>query len=210
MKISGSANLEHSPEKVFAALNDPAVLARTLPGCESLEQIGASTYKMVISAGVAAIKGSYLGEVELADQVTPTSFTLRAKGAGAPGTIQADVKVNLAAEGTGTLLTYDADAVVGGVIAGVGQRVLAGVAKKTAMEFFKSVNKYLSAGTTEERSESAAPEVPTANVRAPERTYSADAGTRQVGTSSASNLPSMLVGAGVALIGVIVGWLVSH
>jgi len=203
MKISGSANLDHSPQKVFAALNDPAVLARTLPGCESLEQIGASTFKMVISAGVAAIKGSYLGEVELADQVPPTSFTLRAKGAGAPGTIQAEVKVNLAAEGAGTLLTYDADAVVGGVIAGVGQRVLAGVSKKTAAEFFKSVNKYLSGGMTAQ-----APAA--ANPAKPDRPSSSHPDSVQAVAESANNLPSMLAGAGVALMGVVIGWLVSH
>ena len=82
---------------------------------------------MSVTAGVAAIKGTYAGEVSLSDKVAPSSLTMRASGAGAPGTIDADVKVQLApsADG-GTDLTYDADASVGGAIGGVGQRMLAG------------------------------------------------------------------------------------
>ena len=83
---------------------------------------------MSVTAGVAAIKGTYAGEVSLADLVAPHSLTMKASGAGAPGTIDADVKVRLApAAGGGTELTYDADASVGGAIGGVGQRMLAGV-----------------------------------------------------------------------------------
>ncbi|HSF25888.1 MAG TPA: SRPBCC domain-containing protein, partial [Actinomycetes bacterium] len=99
-----------------------------------------------ITAGVASIKGTYEGEVALADQQPPSTFVLRASGAGAPGTVQADVTVTLAPDGSGgagTLLHYDADAVVGGMVGGVGQRMLTGVAKKTAGEFFKAVDDVL-------------------------------------------------------------------
>ena len=133
MKISGSSTLESPVDKVWEAIQDPAVLARTLPGCESLAVIGEDRYAMSVVAGVAAIKGTYAGEVSLSDKVAPSSLTMRASGTGAPGTIDADVKVQLApsADG-GTELSYDADASVGGAIGGVGQRMLAGVTKKMA------------------------------------------------------------------------------
>lgn len=144
MKVSGTATLRATPEQVYAALNDPAVLVRTIPGCERLEASGPDRYRMTITAGVASIKGSYLGDVALLDGTPPSAFTLKASGAGAPGTVDADVRVRLEDGGDGTtLLTYDADAVVGGTVGGVGQRVLAGVAKRTAGEFFAAVDAVL-------------------------------------------------------------------
>jgi uncharacterized protein len=141
MKVSGSAVLNAPVEQVWAAFNDPAVLARTLPGCQELREVGPDAYKMTITAGVASIKGTYEGDVALTQQDPPGSFVLKAAGAGAPGTVSADVAVNLVGSPSGgTNLTYDADAVVGGVIGGVGQRMLTGVAKKMAGQFFQAVD----------------------------------------------------------------------
>jgi carbon monoxide dehydrogenase subunit G len=142
MKISGSSTLDAPVEKVWEAIQDPAVLARCIPGCESLTTLGEDRYAMSVTAGVAAIKGTYAGEVALSDKVTPSSLTMKASGAGAPGTIDADVKVRLApSSGGGTELTYDADASVGGAIGGVGQRMLAGVTKKMAGQFFTALDR---------------------------------------------------------------------
>ena len=141
MKVSGSAVLNAPVDQVWAAFNDPAVLARTLPGCQELREVGPDAYKMTITAGVASIKGTYEGDVSLTQQNPPGSFVLKAAGAGAPGTVSADVAVTLVDSPTGgTHLTYDADAVVGGVIGGVGQRMLTGVAKKMAGQFFQAVD----------------------------------------------------------------------
>ena len=141
MKISGSAVLNAPVDQVWAAFNDPAVLARTLPGCQELREVGPDAYKMTVTAGVASIKGTYEADVALTEQNPPGSFVLKAAGVGAPGTVSADVKVSLIGSVTGgTDLSYDADAVVGGVIGGVGQRMLTGVAKKMAGQFFAAVD----------------------------------------------------------------------
>ncbi len=144
MKVSGTSHLTADRDAVWRALNDPAVLVRTIPGCQRLEALGDDAYKMTIAAGVGSIKGVYDGQVRLTDQEQPGSFRMHAQGAGAPGTIGADVLVTLAAgaEG-GTELTYDADATVGGMIGGVGQRMLTGVSKKMAAEFFGNVDAVL-------------------------------------------------------------------
>jgi carbon monoxide dehydrogenase subunit G len=143
VKITGSAVLQAPIDDVWTALNDPAVLVRTIPGCQQLEEVGPDSYRMTITAGVASIKGTYQGDVSLTDQHQPGSFMLHASGAGAPGTVSADVKVSLSETDGVTRLDYDADAVVGGMIGGVGQRVLSGVAKKTAGEFFQAVEDVL-------------------------------------------------------------------
>lgn len=144
MKLSGEATLNASVDQVYAALNDPAMLVRTIPGCQRLEQVGADSYRATITAGVASIKGTFDGDVRLTDQDAPHSFTLHASGVGAPGTVTAVTRVTLAvADGARTRLTYDADATIGGAIGGVGQRMITGVARKTAGEFFAAVDREL-------------------------------------------------------------------
>jgi uncharacterized protein len=141
MKVTGTSTLTADRVTVWRALNDPAVLARAIPGCRRLEALGDDVYDMTVAAGVGSIKGVYDGQVRLSDQDEPGSFHLQAQGAGAAGTIGADVLVTLS-EGPdgGTSLSYDADATVGGVIGGVGQRMLVGVSKKLASEFFANVD----------------------------------------------------------------------
>ncbi|MEJ7726920.1 MAG: carbon monoxide dehydrogenase subunit G, partial [Actinomycetes bacterium] len=108
MKITGEATVAAPVERVWWALNDPSVLVRTIPGCQQLEETGPDAYRMTVTAGVAAIKGTYDGEVRITDQQEPERFVLHAAGAGAPGTVSADVVVRLEAVGDGTHLTYDA------------------------------------------------------------------------------------------------------
>ncbi|GLW96719.1 carbon monoxide dehydrogenase subunit G [Microtetraspora sp. NBRC 16547] len=146
MKITGSAVLGVGRKQVWAALQDPGVLVRTIPGCERLEAVGDDVYKMTVNAGVASIKGLYQGEVALSDPEEPERFVLRARGQGAPGTVDATVRIHLTEVEGGTRVDYDAEAVVGGMIGGVGQRMLGSVAKKTAGEFFTAVEEHLLSG----------------------------------------------------------------
>ncbi|SEF50178.1 hypothetical protein SAMN04489712_101217 [Thermomonospora echinospora] len=145
MKVTGSATLAAPLPRVWDALQDPAVLASSIPGCHSLEAVGAGAYKMTITAGVASVRGTYVGQVALAEPEPPHSFVLRARGQGAPGTVEATVNVRLSEGADGTRVDYDADAVVGGMIGGVGQRMLGSVARRTAGEFFAAVERVLTA-----------------------------------------------------------------
>jgi uncharacterized protein len=150
MRIAGNATLHAPVEAVYEALRDPRVLVRTIPGCERLEQVGEDAYAMTVTAGVASVRGTYAGDVRLTDQRAPHGFVLRASGSGAPGTVSADVTVSLSPGSDGTTeLSYDADAIVGGMIGGVGQRLLSTVAKRTAGEFFTAVNEVLAGGEAE-------------------------------------------------------------
>jgi carbon monoxide dehydrogenase subunit G len=165
MKIAGEATLQAPVKAVWDALLDPSVLVRTIPGCERLETTGENAYDMTVTVGVAAIKGTYAGSCRLSDLVPHESLVLSAQGAGAPGTIGADVKVRFEDNGDGTTtLRYDADAVVGGMIGGVGQRMLTSVSRRMAAEFFGAVEKVL----TGEPAVAAAAESAAEPVAAPE------------------------------------------
>ena len=140
MNLDGSAVLHADPERVWGVITDPAVLARTIPGCESLQQVGDDEYKMNVTVGVGAIRGTYAGDVRLADKEHPRSYVMHASGAGGPGNVRATVTINLEPHTDGTALTYSADAVVGGPVAGVGQRMISGVAKRMAGQFFSAID----------------------------------------------------------------------
>jgi carbon monoxide dehydrogenase subunit G len=151
MRIAGTATLHAPVETVYQTLRDPAVLVRTIPGCERLEEVGEDAYAMTVTAGVASIRGTYAGDVRLTDHQAPNGFVLRASGSGTPGTVSADVTVQLTPGDNGTtVIAYDADAVVGGMLGGVGQRLLTTVAKRTAGEFFTAVDEVLAGGGEEE------------------------------------------------------------
>ena len=144
MKVIGSVIVPHPVEAVWEAILDPAVLVRTIPGCSRLAALstsepGETAYAMTVSAGVAAIKGTYDGTAVLSDLDPGRSLVMRLTGAGAPGTIDATVAVSFAAAGGATEVSYDADAIVGGMVGGVGQRMLSSVSKRMAAEFFTRV-----------------------------------------------------------------------
>lgn len=141
MKVTGSSVLHASPEQVWQAITDPDVLAGVIPGCEGLTPLAPDRFRLGVTLGVASIKGSYTGEVSFADMAAPHSLTLRANGSGAPGTIDTTVAVTLTGlDEQRTRVDYDADAVVGGMVGGVGQRVLGAVAKRTADAFFTAID----------------------------------------------------------------------
>jgi uncharacterized protein len=223
MKVNGTAILESPRDQVWKALNDPEVLVRTIPGCQRLEAVGPDEYRVTVSAGVAAIKGVYDGEVRLSDQRPPDGFVLKARGAGAPGTVDATIVVSLATdEENRTRLTYDADAIVGGMLGGVGQRMLTAVTKRTANEFFTNVDSALRtpvpAAEAPALSETGAATAPLpvasgAEARAgrqvaPGTVFTAPARER-VATSTTAIIVAALVGALIALVGVWLGWLLA-
>jgi hypothetical protein len=217
MRIAGNATLHAPVETVYAALRDPRVLVRTIPGCERLEQVGEDAYQMTVTAGVASVRGTYAGDVRLTDQRAPHGFVLRASGSGAPGTVSADVTVELSPGENGTTeLTYDADAVVGGMIGGVGQRLLSGVAKRTAGDFFTAVDQVLTGAVEEAVAGDGAPLTGIGEAGAPARAAAGGAGPRVYSAPARrpAALPGgefaagMVLGAAAALLGALVGgWL---
>lgn len=160
MKISGSYTLPVAPERAYEILQDPAILAQAMPGCESLEEIGPDEYRMKMKVLLAALSGQFEGKVRIADQTPPSRFRLIVEGSGrigflkgdgllrlspaAPGTIASAAMTGTsaapasAAEATtaATIVSYEGDAQVGGTMAAVGQRLIDGTAKMMIKRFF--------------------------------------------------------------------------
>lgn len=137
MKISGTYTLPLPQERAYAVMQDPEVLARAMPGCESLEKIGPDEYRMKMKMVLASLSGAFEGKVRITDQAPPNSFRLVVEGTGRVGFLKGDGLLNLTpAEGGGTVVAYDGDAQVGGTIAAVGQRLIDGTAKTMIKKFF--------------------------------------------------------------------------
>lgn len=216
MKVSGSAVLNADVGRVYEALTDPRTLAAAIPGCERLELVAPDVYDMVVTVGVGSIKGTYKGRVELADRAAPRSFTLRASGAGAPGTVSAECRMLLVDEAAArTRVEYDADAVIGGVVGGVGQRMLGGVARKLAGQFFHGMDGLLTregAGAAEAieavgAAGAAGRQTEAVPAAGPVTAYPIAAPPGQL---SSSNAGATLAGAAAALSGVVLGYLMGR
>jgi carbon monoxide dehydrogenase subunit G len=201
MKFTGENVLDAPVDRAWDALLDPAVLVRTIPGCERLEATGENAYAMTVTAGVASIKGTYAGSCELRDLVEHESLVMKLDGAGAPGTIGATVNVRFTPEGSTTRVSYDADAVVGGMIGGVGQRMLTSVSRRMAGEFFGNVDAAIAGGPVAPLVEGA--QRPS---RDPEQGQVFTAPAKVSAAASKQEfLTGVAVGAGLVLAGVIVG-----
>jgi uncharacterized protein len=198
MKITGTNTIPFPVEKVWDALLDPAVLVRTIPGCERLETTGDHAYDMTVTAGVAAIRGTYSGSCVMSDLDPHSSLVMRVQGAGAPGTVDATVNVRFEEVGDGTEVAWDADAIVGGMVGGVGQRMLSSVSRRMAGEMFDGVGREL-AGVP---GPSAGAEVSSPEAR--EGVYTAPARAGGIGSRD-DFVKGTAVGAGLVLLGVVAG-----
>jgi carbon monoxide dehydrogenase subunit G len=139
MKIDGTHEMRAPRDRVFKALTDPAVLQRSIPGCERLEQTAENSYSVTLRAGVGSIKGVFTGNVRLEDVQPPAHFRMAIDGKGQPGFLKGTGELDLEERDGVTVVSYKGDVQVGGTIAGVGQRMIQGAAKMMASQFFTAV-----------------------------------------------------------------------
>ena len=143
MKLDGSYTFEAPPERVWELLLSPAALQSCIPGCEKFETTGEDSYNATMKVGVAAIRGTYNGKIRITEKQEPSSFTLNVEGSGGPGFVRGVARISLQPDGGNTQVLVDADGQVGGTVAGVGQRMLGGVAKMLMNNFFDCMRKQL-------------------------------------------------------------------
>lgn len=144
MKIEASYALPAHRERVFSALIDPAILQRCIPGCESLEKIGEDEYVATMRAGVGPVKGTFKGNVHLQDLRPPDHYKLVISGRGGPGFVKGTATFDLEEVDASTMIKYSGEMQVGGIIAGVGQRMIEAAAKMMAGKFFAALESELS------------------------------------------------------------------
>jgi carbon monoxide dehydrogenase subunit G len=139
MTLDGSHHFKAPRDRVWAALTDPAVLARATPGCQRLDPVGPDEFDATLSVGVSAVKGVYQGKLAILDKTPPEGYTLRVEGSGRPGFVKGEGRLTLTEQEGGTLVSIRAEAQVGGVIAAVGQRLLGAAARMLMEQFFSAL-----------------------------------------------------------------------
>ena len=141
MEMTGEQIIPAAQAEVWRGLNDPEVLKACISGCESIEKLTGTEYAVVTIAAIGPVKAKFKGKLLLADLDPPNSYSLSFDGqGGAAGFGKGTAKVSLAADGAGTRLSYAVKAQVGGKLAQIGSRLIDGVAKKMADDFFSAFN----------------------------------------------------------------------
>jgi len=148
MNITGEHAFVSPRPRVWEALQDPQMLANALPGVRRLEVNGPDEYAITVNVGVGSVKGTYDGTFKLTDKRDGESCSVRANATGAPGSVDAVARMQMRdGDDGGAVLAYEADASVTGPLAGVGQRLVGAVARKTTKEFLAALDRELMSAT---------------------------------------------------------------
>jgi hypothetical protein len=138
MNMNGEVQLAAPRDAVWAKLNDPAVLKACIPGCEELEMTADNEFRAVAVNKIGPVKARFKGNVRLTDLDPPNGYRISGEGdGGVAGFAKGGATVALQEKDGGTLLVYNVEAQIGGKLAQLGQRLINGVAKKLADDFFK-------------------------------------------------------------------------
>jgi carbon monoxide dehydrogenase subunit G len=154
LEMTGEYVLPVARKAVWEALNDPDMLKRSIPGCEQLDKKSATEFAAVVVSKIGPVKARFKGNVRLEDLNPPSGYRIVGEGeGGVAGFAKGGATVTLAdAEAGGTLLSYRAEAQVGGKLAQLGQRLLAGTARKMADQFFANFAEALAPGSSKKTS----------------------------------------------------------
>jgi len=158
LKLEGTHTIRSPRARLWKLMIDPEVLRRCVPGCESLEANPDGSYKMILKAGVGAIKGVYTGTIRLDELREPEHYKMIVDGKGSTGFVKGAGTLDLAEQGEETIITYAGDVSVGGTIASVGQRMVQSSAKMMAAQFFTALE--AEAAAVAKAEETNAPVVP--------------------------------------------------
>ena len=149
MEMTGEELIALPQQATWDALNDTAVLMDCIPGCDSMEKQSDTEYLLTMTAKVGPVSAKFKGKMTLLDVQAPDSYKLQFEGqGGVAGFAKGEAQVNLAPEAENTRLSYSVKADIGGKLAQVGARLIDGVAKKIAGQFFAAFNKRASGNTT--------------------------------------------------------------
>ena len=173
MELSGDILINAPRDKVWAGLNDPAVLTRCIPGCEGMEATSPAERTARVAVKVGPVRARFVGHVRMEDIRPNEGCVLRFQGSGgAAGMAKGHSNVELTDESDGTRLRYTAQAAIGGKLGLVGGRMIDAAAKQMADQFFKAFNEQMADGA------------------APDLAHASQAGPKSEAASVATNSPA--------------------
>ena len=142
MQLNDEIRIEAPREQVYAALNDPEILRKSIPGCEEIEQVSETELIATVVTKIGPIKARFKGQVTLSDLNPPESYTISGRGrGGSAGFAKGGAKIVLEEDGGATVMRYEVQVDVGGKLAQLGGRLIEGTAKKLAGDFFTQFKK---------------------------------------------------------------------
>jgi uncharacterized protein len=146
MQLTGKQVLNASPAQVWEKLMDTNTLARVIPGVTTLERTGENSFISTLQIKMGPVNGSFSGNLQLEDIQEQKNFTLKVQQNSKIGNTNAAIKVDLTpVNNTQTEVAFDGDAKLSGLLAGMGQRVIGGVANTLTKQFFTNLEKELEA-----------------------------------------------------------------
>ncbi|RUT34675.1 carbon monoxide dehydrogenase [Arsenicitalea aurantiaca] len=152
LDLSGKEVINTSPERLWEALNSPDVLTRCIPGCKSMTETAPDHYDVLMELKVAAVGGTFEGKVALTEKQPPSTCNITVSGEGSLGNGTGKASFTITPEPDGaSLLTYEGEGEIGGLVAGVGQRILKSVSKHLTGQFFKALRKECEASEAERK-----------------------------------------------------------
>lgn len=143
MKIEGKHKFQASQNQIWDLFMDQRHLEKALPGCEKMEEREPGKYDVLLKIGIAAVKGTYRGKMEVVDPEPPKRYRLIGEGSGSPGFVKGEAVIELSQQDQDTIVSYQGEMQVGGLIAGIGQRMIGGIARMMVGQFFKKMEKEL-------------------------------------------------------------------
>jgi 2-furoyl-CoA dehydrogenase large subunit len=146
LRLEGDYRFAASQAEAWAAFMNARCLENAIPGCESLKEYAPGKFEARLKIGIPAVKGTYAGKFEIVDAFAPQQCRLVGEGSGTPGFVKTSTTIVMKSDGEGTLLSYRGDVQIGGLISGVGQRMIGGIAKMMLNRFFKRMSKELEGG----------------------------------------------------------------
>ena len=160
MELNDEIRIDAPRERVYAALNDPEVLRKCIPGCEELEQLSETELVAMVVTRIGPVKAKFTGHVTLSDLNPPHGYTISGEGkGGAAGFAKGGATISLDEDGDGTIMRYAVQINVGGKLAQLGGRLIEGTAKKLSADFFNAFKQEL-APPEDEDAGAAEPAIP--------------------------------------------------
>jgi carbon monoxide dehydrogenase subunit G len=193
MEITGTQTIAAPRQRVWDALNDPDILKRSLPGCESVERTSSEEFKVIMAAAIGPLRARFNGLLRMSDIQAPESCTMVFEGqGGAVGFGKGNSSVKLTEANGQTELTYTAEAQVGGKLAQVGSRLIDSVARKMANDFFTAFKTQLAGVPAAAKHAVAAPVAATAKESAtpPSGAAAREPATDSTARSSIASTPA--------------------
>ncbi|HWP13602.1 MAG TPA: carbon monoxide dehydrogenase subunit G [Ramlibacter sp.] len=158
MEMTGEYRIPAPRQRVWEALNDPAVLKACIPGCKQLEKVSDTDFNAIVATKVGPVSATFRGSVNLSELDPPNGYTLIGQGqGGAAGFARMGARVSLKQESDETVLAYAAQADIGGKLASVGSRLVQTVARKNADDFFSAFSRQLGGTGVQESAVAVAP-----------------------------------------------------